>query len=246
MRARWIATFVVLVCGARPALAQDTYVNASLTGDVVRLSASESAGQPGFSGGEAIGFALRAGTRLGTAWGVEAEFARPAEIEHEWSPDVIPLPARVLTFTGQDGTAISTPDLTSLIFPPRSYRFRTAYRDTTLSAAVWTRQDFSARFALVYIGGIGFHRAEQDSEITIDPFPFPVSIPGVPIVPRGPLLTEAATYRSKATIYSARPFAGIEARLRMTDRVELVPGVRVHGLDGGILVRPSVGLGWRF
>jgi hypothetical protein len=46
--------------------------------------------------------------------------------------------------------------------------------------------------------------------------------------------------------YRAGPVAGVEARIWLTDQVQLVPGVRLHGLDGGWLVRSSVGLGWTF
>jgi hypothetical protein len=52
------------------------------------------------------------------------------------------------------------------------------------------------------------------------------------------------------TEYGVGPVAGIEARIRMTEHVRLVPGVRIHGLGGpiseGWLVRPSVGLSWAF
>src|SRR5688572_31454070 len=45
----------------------------------------------GGAGGEAIGFALRAGTRLGAVWGVEVEFARPSSIEDDNERGVVPL-----------------------------------------------------------------------------------------------------------------------------------------------------------
>src|SRR5688500_5865962 len=83
---------LAVISAAMPAFAQSTYVSASVTGDIVRFSGSEVAGINGTPGsGEAIGFALRVGTPLGTAWGVEAEFARPSEITTESRPDVIPL-----------------------------------------------------------------------------------------------------------------------------------------------------------
>lgn len=237
---------VALGSMATPVAAQDTYVSVSLIGDVVRFSGSETAGLAEIlPGGEALGFALRVGTRLGAAWGVEAEFARPAEIESEGAPGMVPLESGSFTFS--DTTrGIVTPggDVTvsgpgSLIFPPISYRVRTAYRDLLFSAGAWARQDLSARVALVYSGGVGFHRAEHEVAFTFEPIGVFPTIAGIPIFPRAPMVTETRTY-------STRPFAGFEARVRMTDRLELVPGIRVHGLNGGILVRPSVGVGWIF
>jgi len=49
-----------------------------------------------------------------------------------------------------------------------------------------------------------------------------------------------------SVVYSARPMAGFEARIGLTDHVQLVPGVRMHGIQGGWLIRPSVGLSWKF
>ena len=245
MRRVLVLGAVALGSAATPVAAQDTYVSVSLTGDVVRFSASETPGLADIlPGGEALGFALRVGTRLGAAWGVEAEFARAAEIESEGAPGVIPLESGSFTFSDTTrgivmpggGVTISPG---SLIFPPISYRVRTAYRDLVFSAGAWARQDLSARVALVYSGGVGFHRAEHKVAFTFEPLGVFPTIPGIPILPRAPMVTEARTY-------STRPFAGFEARVRMTDRLELVPGIRVHGLNGGILVRPSVGVGWIF
>jgi hypothetical protein len=227
------------------ASAQGTYVSASLTGDVVRFGGTEASGVPDVSaGGEAIGFALRAGTRLGSAWGVEAEFARASEIERETALGVYPLSGSTLTFDDFTGSLIPAgerigPDIGSVIFPPISYRVRTASRNVTMSAGLWARQQFSARVALVYTGGIGFHRIEREIEFRFEP---PVPFPPFPRLAGVNLPSPITTGIS----YSARPFAGMEARVRMTDHLELVPGVRLHGLSGGLLVRPSVGLGWVF
>ena len=244
--------FVFLLAGLlhAPAYAQETYVSASLTGDVVRLSRPGDSRQADFSGGEAIGFALRLGTRLCTALVVEAEFAGPTEIRHEGTPAVIPLPAPpVLTVTAPDGTLITIPRPQPEIFPPLNYRVRTEYRDAAIAAGIWARQELSARFALVYSGGVGFHRTEREVELAFEP-------PGLPevlvtadllggvrrsLISRGP-----STYAAEAVEYTARPFAGIDARIAMMERLHFVPGIRLHGLSGGLLVRPSAGLSWDF
>lgn len=243
MRSRVISALVLAAASASPAFAQGTYVSASLTADVVRFSHSESEGAPEFPrDGEAIGFSLRVGTPVGSSWGVEAEFARPAEIESDGVPGPYPMPAW-LSYT-TDGVTTVTPEPVTRsgmyeIFPAFSYRVRTSERTTTWSAALWARQTLTARMALVYSGGLGFHRSDRETAFTFTPVsPLP-GRPGIPIVMPTPSITRVITY-------SARPFAGIDARIAMTDHVELVPGLRVHGLDGGVLLRPSVGLAWMF
>jgi hypothetical protein len=39
---------------------------------------------------------------------------------------------------------------------------------------------------------------------------------------------------------------GFEACIGLTEHVNLVPGVRLHGLENGWLLRPAVGLEWEF
>lgn len=239
MRLHWIVVTGLVLGTVSPALAQGTYMSASLTGDIVRFSRSETQGVRDLSGGgEAIGFALRVGTPLGSSWGVEAEFARPAEIENEGAPDVIPLAYQTLAWSSQGVTgSVVAGDLpTRLIYPPFSYQVRTSQRNTTFSTGVWARQDVSTRAALVYSGGVGFHRTETDIEFTYGPVR---GIPTIPVIIPPRSVTETITY-------SARPFAGIDARIGMTDHAELVLGVRLHGLRDGVLVRPAVGLGWTF
>lgn len=234
-RERVAGLTLMLAACVHQASAQDTYVSASLTGDIVRFSASESVGVVDVTdGGEALGFALRVGTRLGPAWGVEAELARAGEIEHDAATGRFPVPL--------DRISIAAPFPEPLIFPPIAYRVRTSYRNTMFSAAVWARQDFSVRVALVYTGGVGFHRSQREVEITVDRVG---SVPGLPGAPELAILLPSPSV-TKTTVYSARPFAGIEARVGMSDRLELVPGIRLHALEGGVLLRPSIGLGWVF
>lgn len=233
MRSRWVvAVGLSVAASAAPARAQSAYVSVSLAGDVVRFTHSEAEGVPSLlGGGEATGFALRVGTPLGSRWGVEAEFARPSTIENEGGgPDVVPLVYRGLPYEVVGG------QLDPRIYPIISYRVRTSQRNTTFSTAVWARQDLSPRFALVYLGGVGFHRMERDIEYTYGPGPRLLAIPII-VPPRS---------RTDTVTYTARPLVGIEARIGMTDHLELVPGVRLHGLESGVLVRPSVGLGWTF
>jgi hypothetical protein len=219
---------------ASPAAAQGTYVGASLTGDIVRFSRSETRGARDVSdGGEAIGFALRVGTPLGATWGVEAEFARPSEIENEGAPDVFPAAYRSVINVG-----LVVPDITPVIYPPISYRVRMSTRTTTFSTGLWAKQDLSARVALVYSGGAAFNRTEREVEYSYGAIPLPRLAQIEAILPPSSL--------TEAIHYSVRPFVGIGARIGMTEHLELVPAARLHGIESGVLIRPSVGLGWTF
>jgi len=225
------AIVVAMLALAPSAYAQGAYVSASLTGDIVRQNRVESVGFNQPSGGEAIGFALRVGSELGARWGVELEFARPQEITNDFAPGVVPLPAATLV-PGVVG-GVFPPDAVQT-YPVFSYRIRTSQRNTMVSSAVWARHEISRRMSLVFLGGVGFHRTTSDTSVTFEPrlpSPFPIALP--------PSVTNA-------TNYDAGPFAGVEGRIGLTDHAHLVTGVRLHGISGGWLFRPSVGLGWNF
>ena len=80
-----VSTALLLACTAATAAAQGSYVAASVVGDIVRASRVETATgfDPVDTGGEALGWAIRAGTPFGAAWGIEAEFATASEIRRD-------------------------------------------------------------------------------------------------------------------------------------------------------------------
>jgi len=230
---RNVFALVAMLAAAPSAYAQGAYVSASLTGDVVRQNRVENAGFDQPSGGEAIGFALRLGSEIGRRWGVELEYARPQEIDNEYSPGVVPLPAATV-LTGAVGAGTFPTDI-GQAFPAFSYRIRTSQRNSMISSAVWARQEISRRMSLVYLGGVGFHRTTSEVTLTFEPGPVRI---GLPII-LPPQVTNSTTY-------DVGPFAGMEGRIGLTDHAQLVAGVRLHGIQGGWLFRPSVGLGWMF
>jgi hypothetical protein len=164
---------------------------------------------------------------------VELEFARPEEIEKDQTPDVRIL-AAVSDLLGQSNT-IGVPNVGTAIFPPINFSVRTSRRNTTLTASVWARQEVSRRFSMVYLGGIGFNRIEQLYEYNFG---------GGPRL--NPLLPTILPRSTRTTEYSVGPMVGVEARVGMSDHLRLVPGVRLHALQSGWLVRPAVGLAWEF
>src|SRR6185436_16674635 len=93
---RKLLVLLAALATAQSVYAQGAYVSASLTGDLMRQNRVKSAGSDQSTDGEAIGFALRVGSELGTRWGVELEFARPQEIENDFAPGIVPLPAATL------------------------------------------------------------------------------------------------------------------------------------------------------
>jgi hypothetical protein len=219
----------VFAACAGNAWAQGTYVAASVFGDVVRTSHADTTLRPETAGGgEAIGFALRIGTPLGAAWGVEAELAHPSRIDDEVELLALPYltPALPLLVAGERA------QVSSLIqaFP---YRVRTSLRHTTISASAWAVQQLTGRVALVYLGGLGFYRSTREHEVTFGP-----------LIDRLALLR--APFATGSVTYGMRPLAGMEARIDLTSRAHVIPGIRLHAIEDGWLVRPAVGIGWRF
>ena len=87
---------------------------------------------------------------------------------------------------------------------------------------------------MVYTGGISFMRTESTFGIN---YAVVRAIPGLILPP-----TQRITFIN----YGVRPVVGAEARISLTEHVELIPGVRLTGLENGWLIRPAVGLGWSF
>jgi len=225
---------VALLAGlvAAPAYAQGPYVGASIGADIARFTSSDGFDNP--ATGEALSWALRLGGPIGSRFGVELEFARPEEIKNDQTPDVRIL-AAVSDLLGIPSTTIGLPNVGTAIFPPINFTVRTSRRNTTLTASAWARQEVSPRFSMVYLGGIGFNRIEQVYEYSFGG--------GGRVNPLIPTILPRST---RTTEYSVGPMVGVEARVGMSDHLRLVPGVRLHGLDGGWLVRPAVGLAWEF
>jgi hypothetical protein len=232
----FVLVAVLFALGARPSSGQSAYVSAAVVGDVLFTTHSEtSLGRDVPSGGEAVGFALRVGTPLGSRWGVELEFTRAGEIETEFD-GAIPLASGATSITWSSIPPGSDAALLSLLQRPVSYRLRASQRHSTLSTTLWMNQRLSERVSLVYLAGMAFNRSTFESESRFEILPLP---PGISIPSIFPSI-------SKTITYGVRPLAGIEARIGLTEQVDLVPGLRLHGIDNGWLIRPAAGLAWNF
>jgi hypothetical protein len=230
---------VVMAAGVTPVFGQGGYVGAALVGDIARFDQFDTSGRDSSGSGEALGFGLRLGTELGTKWGVELEFVRPSEITNDISPDFLPLLAQSRSFSFiEPSLPTSISGTIPTIFPPISSSIRTRQRNTTLSAGLWMRQEISPRFSLAYIGGVSFGRTSREIEVKYEPIRPIGPIAVAPII-LPPVVTESTTY-------GVGPMVGLEGRIGLTEHVQIVPGVRLHAIEGGWLIRPSVGLDWAF
>ncbi len=117
---------------------------------------------------------------------------------------------------------------------PTPVRFESDTRTwhTDFDGAAWARQAVSGSVDLVYLGGVAFSR--QRIEMTQTFTVFRVFAPG------------GGSFTTTAISYSTHPLVGVEARIRMTSHMRLLPGIRVQGVEGGWLMRPYAGLGWSF
>ncbi len=183
--------------------------------------------------GDTLGFALRVRAHLGSRWGVEGEYGRPWDTNKELAGS---------SAIGELGLSpvLGNFDIDVLVandprFPAVfSYRVNTRRRFASLSTGGWVQQDLSSRVSLVYVGGIAFQRTRRDAALTYS-------------VTQGPRLAQAPSSTSRNdSFHTVRPFGGLESPVVLTDHLRLVPGVRVYGLEGGWLIRPSIGLAWAF
>jgi hypothetical protein len=236
MRVTGAAITVVSVLWAGAAWAQGVYVGGAIGAEVVRTSSTRSGGSTFNTGsGEALTGALRVGTGITEHVGVELEFFRPGEIEGDLGG-----PIYLAAFD-----SVTTP------LPPRptgdlSFSFpsiigqNTRVRATTTSALLVARQPLGGgRVELAYLGGVGFSRVVREIEF---------SIPRG-LVPAG-LAIPIQFPSTRTTQYAAGPLVGVEVRAGMTEHAQVVAGLRLHTLGqsvvDGWMIRPSIGLAWKF
>jgi hypothetical protein len=53
-------------------------------------------------------------------------------------------------------------------------------------------------------------------------------------------------YAQETTDYDTGVTVGLEGAIGMTEHLRIVPGVRMLALDSQWIIRPAVGLQWRF
>jgi len=233
-----MAVTVVCVLWAGSASAQGVYLGGVIGAEVVRTSSTKSGGTTYDSGsGEAFAGAIRLGTFITPRVGVELEYFRPGEIEADLGGVIYPAAFDSPSFASWSSVVGSSGPFPELIMPSIIGQ-STRVRVSTTSALLVARQPLGGRVELAYLGGVGFSRVVRDTE-----FGFPrLILPVDPSIQRG--------YSSRTTQYAAGPVVGIEMRAGMTEHAQVVAGLRVHALGqsvvDGWMVRPSIGLAWKF
>lgn len=228
MRITRVALVAASLLCAESASAQSAYVGGAVAADIVRTTNTRSGDTIFDAGsGEAFGGAIRAGTFFTEHVGVEIEYFRPGRIESTGDG----LFAADFSFGASPG-GIAAIGLAPIISQT------THVRTSTTSALLTARQPIGRGIELVYLGGVGFSRVVRETE-----FGFPR--PGGPLTPRA-----QGSYTSRTTQYGTGPVVGIEVRGALTEHAQVVGGLRLHTLGqslvDGWMIRPSVGLAWKF
>lgn len=228
---------LVFLLAAAPVMAQNTTVSAGITGDVVRFSRFDTEGLGDLSvntprDGESIGFNVGVGRRIGEQWGVALEVGRTGEIE---SRRVHSLDIRVAAELMPPTTLLPPTRVPPV--PPLDVEFESTYelRQTAISALVWVSHNAGSRIELTYSGGLTLMRSESASAITVTDQRLAIWA-----LPAG----------LRSIDYRSAPVLGADAAIRFTDHTALTAGVRAYAIDvsgiSGWLIRPSVGVRWRF
>lgn len=236
---RWYVAVVAVLWLAAPADAQSTYVGASLVYDLARFSKvdvdndfARVAIPPSSMDGEALGFNVKIGRALGERWGVELEFARSGKFEQRSRPFAIPALPVVIPATPLPGLPTVFPPI-----PIFEFELETEQRYSSVAALLWVRQEIGDRVELAYLGGVAFNRSEIEQEFRF-------------IDTR---LIQGASFlapESETVEHGVGPVIGLEADIKVGEHAALTTGVRLHGANvserNGWLIRPLVGLRWRF
>jgi hypothetical protein len=234
-----VFVLIASAMGVGAARAQGVYVGGAVAAEVVRTTSSKSGGATYDNGsGEAFGGAIRVGTFITERVGVELEYFRPGEIESNGGgPFYLAGSSTVWTSVMVEGTTVggvrSYPTIPSIISQS------TRVRVSTTSALLTARQAIGSRVDVVYLGGVGFSRVAHEiaSGFSRVPMPLPAAFP-------------IQTYSTRTTQYAAGPVVGVEVRAGMTEHAQVLAGLRLHTLGqsvvDGWMIRPSVGLTWKF
>ena len=233
---RFLQALAVICVFVHSAAAQSVYVAGALGADISLASGQESFGfSTPTGGGEALSGAARLGTVLNDRFGVELEVSRAGETRN----------------TSRSGGPLPLAGALPIFVPQIESRTRI----TTVSTTGSVRQQVADRVALVYLGGIVFHRTDSRVDyrglralptlggstigggFTFGDFAFDGVTPVGIVLP---------STRVESVRYGAGPVVGFEAHLGYGEHFLIVPGVRMHSLPGSWLVRPSVGAGWMF
>jgi len=235
---RHLTVLMMCLAVAAPAAAQTTYVSGSLIGEFSRFGGVDideddlrrvTGIEPLSRDGETIGFDVRIGRGLGERWGVELAFARGGRSERRETQafaSIVGSVTPIITPTLPGGS----PTIPTVVFP--DFELLTERQHTTIDVGTWLRQELGERVDLAFLGGISFSRLDAEEQ-------FLITDPRLAVF--SPFSSEIETVH-----YGVGPVVGAETIVELSDRLALTAGARLHGVGGGWLIRPSVGVRWQF
>jgi hypothetical protein len=125
--------------------------------------------------------------------------------------------------------------------PPVEVRRTFEQKRFSWNTLAWFAQPLGDRLELSFLGGLSFVHTEFTQSQTVEVAALVLIRPE----PIGGLIPIATT-----TEFSVEPVVGLDARIRLSDRWAVVPGVRVQsaGVGGrpGWLIRPAAAVRWGF
>ena len=214
---------------AAPAAAQTVYVTGSAGVDLARFNRISSNVPLIDASDESASFAVRLGAGLRRRWGVEVELMRPVPIRVsaiQDSPLVPPVPGAPRSPSGVIGGV-------ALVGPLPQFDVRVERRTVSTSVVGWVQHETGRDLLLRYLGGVAFHRIDHTTTVNL--------------LPPTRIIAGSLDLGSRSTVFeNVGPVAGVEAHWGLAEHLRLIPGVRVHALREGLIIRPSVGLGWSF
>lgn len=212
-----------------PALAQPSpetgtvFIGATGFAAFEKLPTSSGFGMDDDASGTVAGGALHLGLHLTPRISARVEWGLTDTLRSSQSLGVNPLAALQL------GSALTAPVLADLSIVDSSIERR---RQTAVGALLVGYHVPAGRASIEVLGGIGF--VNQDLQEGYDVrilrsqiFPFP-----------------QPQYRSST--YHAVAVAGADVSVSLTDHAAIVPSVRAFAVNGGLSLRPGLGLRWTF
>jgi hypothetical protein len=223
---RPVLTLLMLLYCVSLAGAQSTFVSGSLIGEIARFDYIEADSTRYFDpfdvsfNDEAVGFGVSIERSVGERWGVVLEFVKPATTSRE---DTQQLPISIAIFPP---------------VPPVQIERQFAQKRMSWNTMALLSQTVGDRVELAFLGGVSFTRTKLKQT-------YSVTVPALALLP-----PEFVGPSQTSITYSVDPIVGMDARVRLSDNLSVVPGVRLQsaGLAGrsGWLLRPSAAVRWGF
>jgi hypothetical protein len=237
---RSIVVVLSVLAVASPAAAQSTYVGGSLLGEFSRFSGvdvdddtSRIASSTVSRNGETIGFDVRVGRALDRRWGVEFELARGGANERTLSERLLSSSSGSSpSFPTLPGVGRTIPITPILPIPAFEFELKVEQQLTTIATTAWVRQELGDRVQVAFSGGVSFSRVETEQSVRISDNRLAISLPFPSDI--------------ESVQYGVGPVVGAEVIIGVGEHAALTTGARLHGVAGGWLIRPAVGLRWTF